>query len=144
MPDSRSRPPVRREHATSSGGRARIPTVSESTPNRRRPRTAVGAVRAALAEARDARRMTVEHEVTAVLALKVAALVDRAAGDVDSPAADSRLLKATEQLRDLLDVLPLRPVAARGEGAGSDSGDGRATVLELLSGPPTMGDAAHT
>jgi hypothetical protein len=83
--------------------------------------------------------MTVEHEVRAVLAERVAAAFDRAANRGDETA----LLKASDKLLELLDTLPVRDVA--GGGAAGDGGDDRrSAALRLLDSPPEVGDAAHS
>lgn len=94
------------------------------------------ALRKALAEARENERMTTEHEVTAVLAERIAALVDIAAA-----AGDGRgMLAAAKELRDLLDALPVRVV--RGEGIPSDGNGQRAQLHAIISSPPEVGDTA--
>ena len=81
--------------------------------------------------------MTVEHEVRAVLAERVAAAVDRAANRGDEPA----LLKAADKLLELLDTLPVRPVDPPGGGAADDSGAAGAALV-ILRGSPEVGDTA--
>lgn len=96
------------------------------------------ALRKALAEARENRRMTTEHEVTAVLAERIAALVDIAAA-----AGDGRgMLAAAKELRDLLDALPVRDI--RGEAPADDGNGPRAAIVELFTSEPTLGNAADS
>ena len=94
----------------------------------------------AIDEARRNDRMTVEHEVTALLAARVAALVDRYAGEADG----DRMLKAAKDLRELMDTLPIRKLT--GEGGEEVPGDGtseRGALLLVMDGPPKVGDSAH-
>lgn len=93
-------------------------------------------LRAALAEARAGNRMTVEHEVRAVLAERYAAIVDRAAS-----AGDGReLLAAGDKLLELLDTLPIRTGGGGGEG---DGGTPRGKLLTILDRGPSVGDSAN-
>ncbi len=94
-------------------------------------------MQAALREARDERRMTSEHEVRAVLANRYAELVDRAAAAGDGPG----LMKAGQQLLEVLDTLPVRKPEG---GAGGDSSGDRGGLSLVLNGPPQMGDSAHS
>lgn len=79
--------------------------------------------------------MSLEDEVTAILAERVASLVDDHASR-NEPAA---MLKAATQLRELMDTLPIRGE----EAPGRDSSDARGQVLQLFDGPPTLGDTAE-
>ena len=85
--------------------------------------------------------MTAEHELTGVLAEKVAAVVDTAAREGDA----GRMLSGIRQLRDLIDTLPVRDTREPG---GGDSDDGAApgqpAALQLLTAGPTLGDTADT
>lgn len=79
------------------------------------------------------------HEVDVLMADRWAELIDRAsaAGDGDMLARFAVRLSAT------LDRLPIEPADAVGGGSphvGSSGRDGK--LLELVDGPPTLGDAA--
>jgi hypothetical protein len=95
------------------------------------------ALTAALDEARAGERMTLEHEVRALLAERLADLVDRAARDSDAKVLQS----ASSDLLDVLDTLPIRPAR---EGGEDDGANARGRVLELIDSGPTMGDGANT
>lgn len=79
--------------------------------------------------------MTAEHEVTAALAERVAALVDDSARSGDG----RTMLSAVKELRDLLDTLPIRATRIPGGGESGDDGSGGGGHLELLTSPPTVG-----
>jgi hypothetical protein len=97
-------------------------------------------VRAALVEAREASRMTLEHEVRAVIAERYAELVDRASSEGDGAA----VTRHGDKLLAVLDQLPVRKPADPAGGGDSGGGDGeRGRVLSLLDGEPTVGDSAH-
>lgn len=94
------------------------------------------AVRAVLAEAKAENRMTLEHEVRAVIAERFAELVDRASEDGDGAA----VVRAGDKLLEVLDTLPVRKP---GGGGAGDSGSGeRARILSIMDGPPAVGDTA--
>jgi hypothetical protein len=119
-------------------------TGTESKPTRRAPGLGSGrpgpvrkALQAALEEARAADRMTLEHEVRAVVAVRLADLVDRAARDVTGPA----FLKASSDLLEVLDTLPVR-TSSRG-GDGDDGGGDRGRLLRILDSGPTLGDGTQ-
>lgn len=79
--------------------------------------------------------MTTEHELTAILADRCAALVDRCSSEDDGKG----MLQAARELRDLVDTLPIRDVSA----GGGVPGDGaRAEIVQLYGAAPTVGDAA--
>lgn len=103
-----------------------------------RPGPVRSALLRALEEARVARRMSTEHELRAVLAVRIAHAADRAAAAGDA----AGLLRASDKLLELLDTLPVRAEAPRGGGAGDGSGGERGRVLSILDGEPTVGDAA--
>lgn len=91
--------------------------------------------------ARDAGRLSVTDELRAVLAERLADVVDRAAAAGDGPAmerAAGRLLEAIGRLP--LDE-PQDETPAGGVSGGSDGG--RARVVELLDRAPAVGDASH-
>lgn len=82
--------------------------------------------------------MTLEHEVRALLAMRLAAAVDRAAKAKD----DRLLLSVGPRLAELLDTLPVRESR---EGVPADDGSGgRAKILEIMHSPPEVGDAADS
>jgi len=97
------------------------------------------AVRATMAAAAEAGRLTPVDAAMVALALKVAAAIDRA-----DARADSRgVVAAARQLESLLTQLGLgAPKAPRGRPPG---GSGGADLAELLAGlaEPTLGDPAH-
>lgn len=92
-------------------------------------------LRAAVAEARAAGRVTAEHEVRALLAERYAAIVDAAAAAGDGPG----LLRAGDKLVELLDTLPIRE-----GGVSDDGGGGRGKLLTIMDGGPEVGDASHS
>lgn len=76
----------------------------------------------------------------AALALKVARLIDLA-WRADEPQV---VLRASTQLRELVDLLPIRSTVVSGDEDGEedsegDSGNG-GTVLSLLDRAPSVGD----
>lgn len=72
--------------------------------------------------------MTLEHEVRALVACRLADVVDRAARESDA----SRLQSAADDLLEVLDTLPIR----KRDDAGGEGG-ARATVLSIMDAPPT-------
>jgi hypothetical protein len=76
--------------------------------------------------------MTTALEVDALLADRLAAVVDKSEGQ--------DLVRAVAQLRAAMDRLPLVAPAAV---SGGDGGGERGRVLQLLDGPPQVGDSAH-
>lgn len=108
------------------------------------PRRRVGSVRAALRKALAARRSTpgwsAAHDVSAAVALRFAEEVDQA-GDSAS------LVKASQQLAELMETLGLTPGqgVTPGDGDGGSRGpDERARLHAVMDGPPAVGDAAHS
>lgn len=95
------------------------------------------ALHAALADARRWERMTLEHEVRALLAERLADTVDRAARESDTAG-----LRAAS--RDLLEVLDTLPVRVAEGGVSGDGGSARGQLLRIMDGGPTVGDTANT
>ncbi|NYD33855.1 hypothetical protein [Nocardioides kongjuensis] len=122
------------------GGAAESSTGPGSAPRAigaGRPGPVRSALRKALQEARDAQRMTTEHEVRALVADRQAAIVDEAARRGD----ERVLLTASDKLLELLDTLPVRTTDAPG-GGGADDGGAAGAALLVLRGSPTLGDTA--
>lgn len=106
-------------------------------------RSVRSALEAALTEARGAGRMRPDHELRALLAVRVAELLDaEAVSEAPNVGATLRLM---DRLSDLVDALPLvggsGPVAPAGGGDLSD-GSGGGGVTSLFSRTPSVGDAA--
>lgn len=80
--------------------------------------------------------MTLEHEVRAVVAVRLAQVADRCSSSGDG----AGVVRAGDKLLEVLDTLPVR--AAGGGAAGDGGNGGRGTVLELFDSPPTLGDSA--
>jgi len=81
--------------------------------------------------------MTTEHEVRALVAERYAAAADDATARED----DRAMMAAADKLLEVLDTLPIR----KPSGGGHDgSGGERGTLLELVDGPPEMGNASHS
>jgi hypothetical protein len=83
-------------------------------------------------EAREAGRITTAGEVDAMLADRLAAVVDKSEGQ--------DLVRAVAQLRSAMDRLPL---AEPGPAVTGDGDGGRGRVLELIDRPPQVGDSSH-
>jgi hypothetical protein len=106
--------------------------------NRARSGPITAALDESLAELRDRGALVGEARVFAALARRTALVID-AAWRVDDSAA---VLRSTRELRELVDLLPLRSTKPKtGEEAGKGDG-GRGRVLELLDSPPSVGNEA--
>lgn len=77
--------------------------------------------------------MTAEHEVRALVACRLADVVDRAARESDA----ARLQSAADDLLEVLDTLPIRK--REGEAGGEGRGGERATILTIMDAPPVKG-----
>lgn len=78
--------------------------------------------------------MTTEHEVRALIAERLAAVVDDAAKRGD----EAGMLRAADKLLDVLAALPVRV-----PGGESDDGSGRGGVHDLFQRGPTLVDGSH-
>lgn len=75
--------------------------------------------------------MTLEHEVRALVACRLADVVDRASRESDA----ARLQSASDDLLEVLDTLPIR----RRDGEAGAGGGERATILSIMDSPPAKG-----
>ena len=105
-----------------------------------RPGPITTALRGSVAEAREEGRITGPAVVWAALADRVAMTLDAAYRADDLGA----VLRSTRELRELVDLLPLREragdPAGEAEGGTRDGGTPRGRVLELLDSPPALGN----
>jgi hypothetical protein len=105
--------------------------------NRARSGPITVALDESLAELRSRGQLVGEVRVFAALARRTALVID-AAWRVNDSAA---VLRSTRELRELVDLLPLRSTAPVESGEEAGEGDsGRGRVLELLDSPPSVGN----
>lgn len=93
---------------------------------------------AALDEARESNRMSLEHEVRALIAMRYAAIADLASKSGDGRA----VIAAGDKLLELLDTLPVRASGSGGGGEGDAGTGGGGKLLGLVHSGPEVGDTA--